>query len=77
MYVSHFKCSQKRIVDYPNLWGYLRELYQLPGIAETVDIDYIKAHYYGSHDTINPTLIIPKGPELDFMSAHNRATVTD
>ncbi len=72
VYVGHFKCNLKRIVDYPSIWGYLRELYQVPGIAETVNLDYTKAHYYGSHDTINPTLIIPAGPSIDFMSAHGR-----
>lgn len=74
VYVGHFKCNIKRIVDYPNLSNYLRELYQLPGIAETVDIDYIKRHYYFSHTSINPTQIIPVGPELDFTAPHNRAT---
>ena len=72
VYVGHFKCNLRRIEDYPNLSGYLRELYQQPGIAETVDIDYIKAHYYGSHDTINPTGVIPSGPVLDFDRPHNR-----
>ncbi|OMH25798.1 glutathione S-transferase family protein [Motiliproteus sp. MSK22-1] len=72
VYVGHFKCNKQRIADYPNLWGYLRELYQLPGIADTVKIDHIKAHYYGSHETINPTRIIPKGPHIDFMQPHNR-----
>ncbi len=73
VYVSHFKCNKKRIVDYPVLSNYLRDLYQYQGIAKTVDIDYIKAHYYGSHESINPTLIIPVGPELDFDLPHNRA----
>lgn len=73
VYVGHFKCNRQRIEDYPALSHYLRDLYQHPGIAETVDIDYIKAHYYGSHDTINPTLVIPMGPDLDFMQTHNRA----
>ncbi len=73
VYVGHFKCNLKRISDYENLSNYLRELYQMPGIAETVDIDYIKQHYYYSHTSINPTQIVPKGPELDFTSAHNRA----
>ena len=79
VYVGHFKCNLHRIVDYPNLWGYLRDLYQVPGIAETVAIDYIKAHYYGSHDTINPTRIIPVGPDIDFDAPHNRErlSVTD
>jgi putative glutathione S-transferase len=72
VYVGHFKCNLKRIVDYPNIWGYLRDLFQQPGVSETVNIDYIKAHYYGSHETINPTLIIPKGPALDFFSQHHR-----
>jgi glutathionyl-hydroquinone reductase len=72
VYVSHFKCALKRIRDYPNLWGYTRDIYQLPGIADTVDIEYNKAHYYGSHDTVNPTLIIPIGPEMDFNEAHDR-----
>ena len=62
----------RRIVDYPNIWGYVRDLYQVPGIADTVAMDYIKAHYYGSHETINPTRIIPAGPYIDFDSAHNR-----
>lgn len=74
VYVGHFKCNLKRIVDYPNLSNFLRELYQIPGIAETVDIDYIKRHYYYSHTTINPTQIIPKGPALDFQAPHDRAT---
>ena len=72
VYVSHFKCALKRIRDYPNLWGYTRDIYQMPGIAETVDIEYNKAHYYGSHETVNPTLIVPIGPELDFMAPHDR-----
>jgi len=73
VYVGHFKCNLKRISEYPNLSNYLRELYQMPGIAETVDIDYIKRHYYYSHTSINPTQIIPKGPSLNFNAAHNRA----
>lgn len=72
VYVGHFKCNLRRIVDYPNIWGYLRDLYQQPGVAETVNIDYIKAHYYGSHETINPTRIIPAGPMIDFMQPHQR-----
>ncbi len=76
VYVGHFKCNQRRIVDYPNLWGYLRELYQVPGISDTVKIDHIKEHYYGSHESINPTRIVPMGPlfelKIDFMGAHNR-----
>ncbi len=72
VYVGHFKCNLRRIVDYPNIWGYLRDLYQVPGIEETVAMDYIKAHYYGSHETINPTRVIPVGPELDFHTPHGR-----
>ncbi|MEH6579329.1 MAG: glutathione S-transferase family protein [Amphritea sp.] len=72
VYVGHFKCNLRRIVDYPNLWGYLRDLYQVPGIAETVQLDYIKEHYYGSHETINPTRIVPAGPVIDFNEPHNR-----
>ena len=72
VYVGHFKCNIRRIVDYPNLWGYTRDLYQVPGVAETVNMDHIKSHYYGSHDTINPTLIVPRGPDIDFMSDHGR-----
>ena len=75
VYVGHFKCNTRRVADYPNLWGYVRDLYQVPGIAETVDIDYIKAHYYGSHTHINPTGVIPNGPELDFLTPHGRETV--
>ena len=73
VYVGHFKCNIRRIVDYPNLSGYLRDLYQVPGIAETVSIEHIKAHYYTSHANINPTRIIPIGPLLDFDTAHDRA----
>jgi putative glutathione S-transferase len=66
VYFGHFKCNLKRIVDYPNLWRYLRDLYNKPGIAATVDMDHIKKHYYASHDMINPTRIVPVGPEIDF-----------
>ena len=72
VYVGHFKCNIRRIIDYPNLWGYLRDLYQVPGIAETVDMDHIKEHYYGSHANINPTRIVPVGPYLDFTTPHDR-----
>ena len=73
VYVGHFKCNIRRIVDYPNLWGYLCDLYQVPGIAETVSIEHIKAHYYTSHANINPTRIIPVGPVLEFNEPHDRA----
>ncbi|HEX2653184.1 MAG TPA: glutathione S-transferase C-terminal domain-containing protein, partial [Xanthobacteraceae bacterium] len=72
VYVGHFKCNLRRIADYPNLSNYLRELYQIPGVAETVNIDHIKRHYYMSHHTINPTGIVPLGPALDFNAPHNR-----
>ncbi|MDH5518408.1 MAG: glutathione S-transferase family protein [Gammaproteobacteria bacterium] len=73
VYVGHFKCNLKRIIDYDNLSNFMRELYQMPGIADTIDIDYCKRHYYVSHTSVNPTQIIPKGPALDFMAPHNRA----
>jgi putative glutathione S-transferase len=73
VYVGHFKCNWKRIADYPNLSNYLRDLYQVRGVAETVDLDQIKRHYYGSHAKINPTGIVPLGPELDFSAPHDRA----
>ncbi len=72
VYVGHFKCNLRRIADYPNLSGYLRDLYQVPGVAETVRIDQIKRHYYYTHDDLNPTRIIPLGPILDFTSPHGR-----
>ena len=75
VYYSHFKCNRQQIRDYPNLSGYLRELYQVPGVAETVDIGQIKRHYYVSQRTINPTQIVPVGPELDFSSPHGRESV--
>ena len=65
VYHGHFKCNLRRIVDYPHLWGYLRELYNWPGVAATVDFDHIKRHYYGSHTTINPSGLVPLGPQLD------------
>ena len=72
VYVGHFKCNLKRLVDYPNLWAYTRELYQVPGVAETVNMTHIKRHYYGSHGTINPTGVVPLGPEIDFAAPHKR-----
>ncbi len=72
VYVGHFKCNRQRIADFPNLSNYLRELYQWPGIAETVDIPKIKEHYYGSHRAINPFGVVPSGPVLDFTSPHDR-----
>ena len=66
VYFGHFKCNLKRIVDYPNLWRYLRKLYQYPGVSQTVYMECTKKHYYGSHPTVNPTGIVPLGPDLDF-----------
>jgi putative glutathione S-transferase len=73
VYVGHFKCNRRRIADYPNLSGYVRDLYQQPGVATTVRMDHIKTHYYASHRTINPTAIVPVGPELDHSRPHDRA----
>ncbi|WP_017166371.1 glutathione S-transferase family protein [Xanthomonas phaseoli] len=72
VYVGHFKCNLRRIADYPQLSGFLRELYQMPGIADTVNFQHIKGHYYQSHDTINPTGIVPMGPRLDLDAPHGR-----
>ena len=72
VYHGHFKCNLRRIVDYPNLFGYLKDLYQVPGVAETVNFDHIKRHYYMTHDDINPTRIVPLGPIQDFTTPHGR-----
>ncbi|CAA9544220.1 MAG: Glutathione S-transferase, omega [uncultured Thermomicrobiales bacterium] len=72
VYVGHFKCNLRRLVDYPNLWGYARDLYQRPGFGETVNFDHIKRHYYQTHDKINPSRIVPKGPAVDWLSPHDR-----
>ena len=72
VYHGHFKCNLRRIVDYPNLQGYLQDLYQLPGIAETVNFDHIKRHYYVTHNEINPTQIVPLGPIMDLSVPHGR-----
>lgn len=72
VYHTHFKCNVARITDYDNLWGYLRELYQLPGVAETVNMDHIKQHYYVTHDDVNPTGLVPVGPDPEFEAPHNR-----
>jgi putative glutathione S-transferase len=75
VYHGHFKCNLRRLVDYPNLWNYTRDLYQVPGVAETVNLHHIKHHYYESHPTVNPSGIVPKGPAIDFAAAHNRNSV--
>ena len=72
VYHLHFKCNRKRIIDYPNLWAYTRELYQYEGIAETVNMDHIIRHYHYSHDTINPNRIIPINPDIDWNAPHGR-----
>jgi putative glutathione S-transferase len=72
VYFGHFKCNLKRVVDYPNLWAYTRDLYQTPGFAETVNRQHIQGHYYQSHRSINPTGIVPAGPAIDFATAHDR-----
>ncbi|WP_071518092.1 glutathione S-transferase family protein [Geitlerinema sp. PCC 9228] len=72
VYVGHFKCNLRRLVDYPYLWAYVRDLYQTPGVADTVNWQHIKGHYYQSHKTINPTGIVPLGPEIDFTAPHHR-----
>ena len=72
VYHGHFKCNLRRIVDYPNLWPYLRDLYQHDSVAETVNFDHIKRHYYMTHDEINPTRIVPIGPALDLRVPHGR-----
>lgn len=72
VYNIHFKCNRNRLSDFPNLSGYLRDLYQTPGVAETVDMDHIKRHYFGSHESINPNRLVPCGPELDFSQPHDR-----
>lgn len=72
VYHLHFKCNRARIIDYPNLWGYLRELYQWPGVAATVNFDHIVRHYHYSQNTVNPHRIIPINPVLDFQASHGR-----
>jgi putative glutathione S-transferase len=72
VYYGHFKCNLRRLDDYPNLSNYVRDLYQVPGVAETVDLAHIKRHYYASHRHINPTGIVPKGPDIDFSAPHDR-----
>jgi putative glutathione S-transferase len=73
VYYLHFKCNRRRIVDYPSLWAYTRDLYQRPRIAETVSLEQIKRHYYTTHGMINPSGLIPVGPDLDFLAPHGRA----
>jgi glutathionyl-hydroquinone reductase len=72
VYYSHFKTNKKRLIDYPHLWAYTRELYQIPKVSDTVNMAHIKHHYFASHRSINPTGIVPKGPDLDFRQPHGR-----
>jgi len=75
VYYGHFKCNRQHLADYPHLWAYTRELYQIPGVAETVNFRHIKQHYYGSHLTINPSGVVPKGPGIEFSKPHGRETL--
>jgi putative glutathione S-transferase len=77
VYHGHFKCNIRRLVDYPNVWAYTRDLYQWPGVARTVNLAHIKRHYYMSHRHINPAGIVPAGPEIDFSTPHGRASPPD
>ncbi len=72
VYHYHFKCNLRRLRDYPNLWNYTKGLYQVPGVAETCNFDHIKRHYFSSHETVNPTRIVPLGPEIDYSEPHDR-----
>jgi glutathionyl-hydroquinone reductase len=72
VYFGHFKCNLRQIVDYPNLWDYTRDLYQTPGVAKTFDLQHAKRHYYESHGSINPSGVVPIGPEIDFARPHGR-----
>ena len=72
VYYVHFKCNLRRLIDYPNLWGYARDLFQTHGFGETVNFDHIKRHYYMTHDQLNPGRIVPKGPALDWLAPHRR-----
>jgi putative glutathione S-transferase len=76
VYVGHFKCNLRRLVDYPNLWGYARDLYQRPAFCDTTNFDHIKRHYYMTHDKLNPSRIVPKGPLIDWSAPHERAQLS-
>jgi putative glutathione S-transferase len=73
VYVGHFKCNLRRLIDYPSLWAYTCDLFQTPGFGETTDFGHIRNHYYQSHTSVNPTRIVPIGPEVDFSAPHDRA----
>jgi len=72
VYVGHFKCNKKRMIDYPNIWGWVRDVYQWPGVSDTVNMVHIKQHYHGSHPSINPSRIVPLGPDIDYTTPHGR-----
>ena len=74
VYAGHFKCNIRRIADYPNLSGYVRDLFQQPGVAATVNLEHIKNHYYASHESVNPSRVVPLGPAIDYSAPHDRAT---
>ena len=76
VYHGHFKCNVRRIVDYPALWGYLRDLLEIPGVADTVNLDHVKRHYYMTHPQINPTRVVPIGPALDYSEPHGREVLS-
>jgi putative glutathione S-transferase len=72
VYYAHFKCNVRRLRDYPNLWGFTRDVYQMPAVEQTCRLDEIKTHYYWSQTTVNPTRIVPVGPTLDLEARHGR-----
>jgi putative glutathione S-transferase len=76
VYHTHFKCNLRRLIDYPSLWGYARDLYQQPGFGDTTDFGQIKRHYYQTQDSINPSRIVPKGPDVNWLSPHDRSRFT-
>jgi len=75
VYHGHFKCNLKRLVDYPSAFGFSRDIYQRPGVKDTVNMVHIKNHYYQSHTSINPTRVVPLGPELHYDDPHNRDSI--
>ena len=75
VYVGHFKCNVRRLVDYPNLWGYARDLFQRPGFGDTVSFDHIKRHYYLTHERLNPSRVVPAGPAVDWTAPHERSAL--
>ena len=77
VYFGHFKCNLRRIVDYPNLWAYTRDIYHWPGVTSTINLEHIKRHYYESHSTVNPTGVVPLGPVIDFSAPHDSARATN